>query len=149
MSEPPEEAGAADDPRRIRSVAVTVEDVVSALEANVRRDVEAVLRVTPPFHPRERARLHLAGGEGDYGERRPLHLDPADLLSDRPPYPTPDATEDELREAGEYTPERHRRRHVEAVETWRRAVASSLVSELAIPAGDGEHVVEVKALGGP
>ena len=38
-----------DDPTVIRSLAVTADDVVAALEANERRDAAAVLRVTPPF----------------------------------------------------------------------------------------------------
>lgn len=136
-----------DDPRRIRSVAVTTEDVVTALEANVRSDAGAVLRVTPPFNARERARLHRAGGEGGYGGERPVHLDPRALVADPPPYPSPDETEDELRAAGEYTPDRHRERHVEAVAAWREAVADSLVDECALSAPDGSHAVEVKALG--
>lgn len=138
-----------DDPRRIRSIAVTTEDVVTALEANVRRDVEAVLRVTPPFHPRERARLHRADGEGDYvgDEGRPLHVEPSSLVAEPPPYPSPDDTEDELRRAGEYTPERHRERHVEIVESWRQAVAERVVDELVLSTTGGDHAVEVKSLG--
>lgn len=141
--------GDPDDPRRIRSIAVTTEDVVTALEANVRRDVEAVLRVTPPFNPRERARLHRADGDSGYvgEEGQPLHVEPSSLLSDPPPYPSPDDTEDELRAAGEYTPERHRERHVEAVESWRRAVAETVVDELVLSTSGGDHAVEVKALG--
>jgi hypothetical protein len=139
----------ADDPRRIRSIAVTTADVVAALEANVRRDVGAVLRVTPPFNPRARARLHRAGGEGDYegSDGRPLHVDPASLVADTPPYPSADDTEDELRRRDEYTAERHRKQHVAAVEDWRDAVAESVVADLTLSTPDGDHVVEVKALG--
>jgi hypothetical protein len=147
MSHRGEESYPEDDPRRIRSVAVTTDDVVSALEANIRRDVGAVLRVTPPFHPRERARLHVTGEEGDYGDVEPLHLDPTDLVSDAPAYPTPDDTEDELRSEGEYTTDRHRDRHVEAVEGWRRTVADALRSEIAVPSPGDDHIVDVKALG--
>ncbi|MFC6874448.1 hypothetical protein [Halobellus marinus] len=46
------------DPRRIRSLAVTTADVVDAFEASVRGGRELVLRVTPPFSGRMRARLH-------------------------------------------------------------------------------------------
>ncbi|WP_311173190.1 hypothetical protein [Halobellus ordinarius] len=46
------------DPRRIRALAVTTEDVVDAFEASVRGGRELVLRVTPPFSGRMRARLH-------------------------------------------------------------------------------------------
>ena len=137
----------AEDPRRIRSLAVTAADAVTALEANERRDVAAVLRVTPPYAGRMRARLHRAGGEGDYDEPAPLHLDPSLFAPDAPPYPTPDATEDELRARDAYTPERHRRRHVRAVEAWRRAVRRSLVDSVALPAPDGAHRVDVAYLG--
>lgn len=139
---------APDDPRRIRSIAVTTDDVVTALEANVRRDVGAVLRVTPPFNARERGRIHRSGGEGDYeGAGESLHLDPRTLVSDVPAYPSPDDTEDELRKAGEYTPERHRERHVAAVEAWRESVASAIVEELTLPTPAGDHAVDIKSLG--
>ena len=139
---------APDDPRRVRSIAVTTEDVVTALEANVRRDVGTVLRVTPPFNARERGRIHRAGGEGDYeGAGEPLHLDPAALVDDAPAYPSPDDTEDALRQADEYTPERHRERHIAAVEAWREAVAAATVEDLAVSTPGGDHVVEIKSLG--
>ncbi|MFB6251790.1 MAG: hypothetical protein ABEI27_08930 [Halobellus sp.] len=63
----PEEYNRADatatpgSPIRIRSLAVTTTDVVDALEARVRRQRRIVLRVTPPFSGRMRARLHDAG----------------------------------------------------------------------------------------
>ena len=58
-----------EDPTVVRSLAVHADDVVQALETNARADgeVEAILRVTPPFSGRMRARLHLAGREGESG----------------------------------------------------------------------------------
>src|SRR6056297_3579117 len=50
-----------DEPSAIRSVAVTRADVVTALESNLRSDGRTVLRVTPPFSGRMRARLHEMG----------------------------------------------------------------------------------------
>lgn len=58
------------DPRDVRVLVVTVEDVVSALAANERRDAGAVLRVTPPYRARMRARLHREGAEGGYDDPR-------------------------------------------------------------------------------
>ena len=64
------------DPRRIESLAVTESDVIDALEATARSDRDIVLRVTPPFAARMRARIHDASipdtnadGRGS-GERR-------------------------------------------------------------------------------
>jgi len=83
------------DPHEINSIAVTVSDVVAALEANRSADRGAVLRITPPFAGRMRARLHVAGGEGTYdGDAEPIHLDPEQLVDDVPEYPTADGTAD-------------------------------------------------------
>ena len=73
----------ADDPTVIDTLAITAEDLIAALEANARRDAGAVLRVTPPFSGRMRARLHLAGAEGGYDDTpRPIHIPPQRLLAD-------------------------------------------------------------------
>ncbi|WP_121823366.1 hypothetical protein [Halostella salina] len=140
---------ASDDPSAIRSVAVTREDVVTALESNLRSDGRTVLRVTPPFSGRMRARLHEMGTGEFVGEGDPVHLDPADLIESVPPYPDPATTEDEIRAAAdaEYTTDRHRERHVEAVEDWRATVRSSLVDSVELPGEEGSRDVTVKALG--
>lgn len=140
-----------DDPTSIRSLAVTVDDVLSALEARQRADRPAVLRVTPPFVGRMRARLHLVGGEGTYDDGpTPLHLPPERFVEDSlSSVPSVDDTEDALRERGEYTVERHREEHAAAVEAWRDEVRSSLVSEVSLAVDDGvaRHTVEVRYLG--
>jgi NAD(P)H-dependent FMN reductase len=138
-----------DDPTVIRSLAVHADDVVSALEANAARDADAVLRVTPPFNGRMRARLHLAGGEGAYDtDPEPIHVAPERLVDDSTPaYPTPDETEDELRDRGEYSTERHREYHAERVGTWREAVRDHLVDRTTMPAVAASHEVDILTLG--
>jgi hypothetical protein len=137
------------DPTTIRSLAVTTDDVLTALEANERRDRGAVLRVTPPFAGRMRARLHVVGGEGAYdGDVRPLHLSPATFLDGGPSYPSVDETEDELRASErEYTADRHERWHTDAVETWRERVRDSLRDRITVETTAGPHDVVVKYLG--
>jgi hypothetical protein len=139
-----------DDPRVIRSLAVTIDDVVTALEANHRRDADAVLRITPPFAPRMRARLHRAGTEGEYPEGpRPIHVDPAALVRVVPAFPTPDDTERALRAdpAVDYSAERHRERHVERVAEWRETLRERVVESVTLSLPDGDHEVVVKPLG--
>jgi NAD(P)H-dependent FMN reductase len=139
-----------DDPTVVRSLAVHADDVVAALEANAARDAGAVLRVTPPFNGRMRARLHRAGGEGSYDtDPEPIHVPPARLVTeDAPAYPTPDETEDTLRERDpEYTTERHREFHAERVAAWREAVRDHLVERVTLPVGADGHPVDVLTLG--
>lgn len=140
-----------DDPTRIRSLAVTAEDLLAALEANARRDAGAVLRVTPPFSGRMRARLHLAGAEGGYDATpRPLHVAPERFLTeDAPAFPSVDETEDDLRSAPDetYTPERHRERHEQRVDAWRSAVREHVREETTVETPAGEVAVTVSLLG--
>ncbi|USZ67714.1 hypothetical protein NGM10_13385 [Halorussus salilacus] len=136
------------DARVVRSVAVTTADVVAAYEARERSSRPAVLRVTPPFSGRMRARLHVADGDV---ETDAIHIDPATLVAEGevPAYPSPDDTEDELRADPDapFSVERHRERHVEAVEAWREAVAEGVVDRVELPTDEGTHAVEVKRLG--
>lgn len=140
-----------DDPTAIRSIAVSAEDVVTAYERTLRSGGEAVLRVTPPFDARMRARIHVPiAGEAEDGPGRPIHVDPAALVDDPPPYPEPDETEAALRDDPDetYTRERHRDRHQAAVEEWRDAVSEAIVDRVALPiGGDRRHEVDVKRLG--
>lgn len=135
------------DPSVVRSIAVTVDDVVAAHEANRQRDAGMVLRVTPPYSGRMRARLHRVDA---VPAEEFVHVRPADLLADdAPAYPHPDETADALRADPdvEYTRDRHRTRHEAAVETWREAVRDHLVDQVALRTPDGPHLVEVKPLG--
>ncbi|QPV63528.1 hypothetical protein I7X12_02525 [Halosimplex litoreum] len=141
--------GASDDPRRIRTLAVTGEDVIAALEARAQRDQPVVLRATPPFSGRMRARLHV--GTGEYDESpAPLHVDPGTLLDDAAPtYPRPAETEDELRAEPdtEYTVERHRDRHENAVAAWRESVLDHVRDTAPVETPRGPHEVGVSLLG--
>ena len=140
-------------PDRIRSIAVHREDVANALEATLRSDREVVLRVTPPFSGRMRARLHALdaggdGGAGDSGEqsdaRTPLHVDPRRLVEDVPAYPEVDDTAAEHPDADLET---RRERHAANVEAWRETVRERVAASVEIEV-DGEVLaVDVNALG--
>ena len=150
------------DPGRIRSLAVHRDDVATALEATLRSEREVVLRVTPPFSGRMRARLHSLGAgstgeidaDGDADEETvsdddPIHVDPRDLVSAVPPYPEVDET---MAEHSAVDIETRRKRHTEAVESWRETVRQSVVDSVELGVGhgvgDGEAVdVDVTALG--
>jgi len=144
--------GGADGPDRIRSIAVHREDVASALEATLRSDREVVLRVTPPFSGRMRARLHAldadapkVDGEGESGDApAPIRVDPRDLVADVPPYPEVDETAADHPDADVET---RRELHAEAVESWRERVQESVVSVVEIAVGDETREVDVTALG--
>ena len=140
-------------PDRIRSIAVHREDVANALEATLRSDREVVLRVTPPFSGRMRARLHAldAGGGDDAGEPddadrapAPLYVDPRDLVADAPPYPEPDDTAAEYPEADLET---RRKRHADAVEAWRELVRERVGSTVEIEVDGQGRTVDVNPLG--
>lgn len=148
-----------DDPTAVRSVAVTARDVVAAYEATHQTERDAVLRVTPPFSGRMRARLHVrdagSGGEvpaaADTGPdgASPLVIPPGDLLADAPDYPHPDDTEDLLRSDPdvEYTRERHRERHEAALARWRDAAEGAIADAVVVETPVGPHEVEVTVLG--
>ena len=148
-----ESADDATGPDRIRSIAVHREDVANALEATLRSDREVVLRATPPFSGRMRARLHAldAGGsveDGDGGSPAdapdPLYLDPRDLVGEVPPYPEVDDTAAELPDADLET---RRERHAASVESWRETVRDSLCSTVDIEVDGEVRTVDVNALG--
>lgn len=137
-----------DDPSVVRSVAVGVDDVVTALEARTRVGRRVVLRVTPPFAPRMRARLHVDEEPYDDNDTAPVHLDPGTFVDDDAPlYPDVDRTEDELRREGAYSVEAHRERHATAVDAWRRAIEESLQSTVELSTPAGTRRVEAKYLG--
>ncbi|MFB6143278.1 MAG: hypothetical protein ABEJ30_08065 [Halorientalis sp.] len=137
------------DPGAIRSVAVAAEDVVAAVESHHQRDERVVLRVTPPFSGRMRARIHAPAG-GDAAETGAVHLDPTALLEPgAPPYPRPADTEDELRADPdvEYTVERHHERHREALERWRDRLPEYVTDRATLETSAGPVTVDVAVLG--
>lgn len=139
-----------DDYRDIRSIAVHAEDVVAAVEANRAGDSRTVLRMTPPFSGRMRARLHVERA-GEYADSRsePIHIDPSRFLADAPSHPEPDETEQRLRADPdtEYTVETHHERHTEAVAEWRGMLAESIVESLELDEQYGPNRVKVAVLG--
>ncbi|EMA46544.1 hypothetical protein [Halococcus saccharolyticus] len=137
--------------RDVRSIAVHVEDVVAAIEANRSDGPRTVLRVTPPFDGRMRARLHVEHA-GEYAERDdpdPIHVAPSRLVADPPARPTPDGTADRLRADPDatYTVETHHERHAAAMTAWREALAGSIVDSITLDGLDGPHGVDVVVLG--
>lgn len=137
------------DPTDIRSIAVSADDVVSALEASRRTGRNTVLRVTPPFSGRMRARLHVVT-RTPAGNPAPIHVDPEALVDDdTPAYPTPADTADELRAdpSTTYTRERHHDRHADAVAEWRAAVRDHVVDAVTLDTPAGPHDVTVALLG--
>ena len=145
------EGGAGSGPDRIRSIAVHREDVANALEATLRSDREVVLRATPPFSGRMRARLHaLDAGEsqGDGDEDAdapvPIHIDPRALVADAPPYPEVDDTAADLPDADLET---RRERHAANVEAWRETVRERVADAVEIEVDGETRTVDVTALG--
>lgn len=139
---------AADDPTVVHTVAVTVDDAVAAHEATLQRDADTVLRVTPPFSGRMRARLHRLDAAAEAASA--VHVLPGDLFeAGAPSYPRPDETGAALREddAVDYTRERHRQRHEVAVEDWRKEIRDHLVDSVPLRTPVGSHAVDVVALG--
>ena len=150
------------DPTRIRSIAVHREDVANALEATLRTDREVVLRVTPPFSGRMRARLHAADAsdgaetgpptadsdeastaesdaptaESDASTADPgaIHIDPRELVEGVPTYPEVDETAAAHPDADVET---RRRRHGEAVEAWRERVRESITDAIVLDIDEG------------
>jgi hypothetical protein len=144
-----------DDPRRIEVLAVTAEDVVAALEARQQRGRPVVLRATPPFSGRMRARLHVPTNDegadpGPEDGPAPLHVEPSTFVADdAPDYPRPADTEDELRADPdrEYTVDRHHEYHQAAIDDWRAAVCEHFVDETTITTARGDRRVDVVVLG--
>ena len=132
------------DPTDIRSIAISATDLVAAIEATADGS-ETVLRVTPPFSGRMRARLHVVQPDDDDDT---MHIEPDSLLTtDAPSYPTPDDTADELRAASDetYSMERHRTYHEQRLAEWRESLPDHVVDSTRLR--DTEHEVTVSLLG--
>lgn len=135
------------DLREVRSIAVTAEDVVAAVETNLTTNRTAVLRITPPARGRVRARLHRADAGTDEGT---IRLDPERLLAaDAPAYPRPAETEDRLRTDPDrsYDVETHRAEHERAVEAWRGALRRSIRERIEFETAEGTRTIDVAVLG--
>ena len=138
------------DPAVIRSIAVSADDLVTALETTETSSTEAVLRVTPPFSGRMRARLHIDRGTSYTDEPEPLHISPRSLVDDTvPSYPKPAETANELRSdpSVEYSVERHHARHRDAVEQWRKRVPEAVKEQATVETAAGSQTISVTVLG--
>lgn len=138
------------DPTVIDTIVITADDLTSALETNRTSPRHAVLRITPPFSGRMRARLHIELDD-EYDEQpEPVHVEPRSLVADSlPSYPRPAETEDELRADPdrEYTVDRHHEHHASAVEQWRRQVPAAIEDRATIETAAGPTTVDVSVLG--
>lgn len=128
-----------DGPSAIRSLAVSTEDVVDAFVYDRENPASAVLRVTPPFHGRMRARIHVYHVD-DADATGAIHVPPRDLLSEavRAAYPTLEsfAAEDD---AGD--------RYAEAIERWRERARDAIADRVVLETDDGPREVSVTRLG--
>jgi len=150
--EPPRVSPDSSDPSVVSLIAVTAEDVVAALETNATTSKQAVLRLTPPFSGRMRARLHVDQGASYDAGPEPVQVPPERLLADDAPrFPRPADTEDVLRADPDvaYTVERHRERHAEAVAAWRQSVPGAIRDEVRLETPSGSQQVTVTTLGEP
>lgn len=132
------------DPSAIRSIAVSRDDVVDAFVYGRENPGAAVLRATPPFHGRMRARIHVYRAD-DARVTGAIHVQPGELLEDDvvANYPT---LEDEREDAPSDGTERVRKRHAEAVDAWRERAREAIVETLALETADGSRSVAVKHL---
>lgn len=143
------------DPSVIRSIAVDPADVVDAFEYTRANPGTAVLRLTPPFHGRMRARLHVHRGDGvQRGDCEPaetdgsdaVHVAPASLLTDDvvETYPTLESVEAGLPDE-EPAPDRLHEALAEERGRWRERALESLVERTTVD-HDGENAVDVTRL---
>ena len=138
------------DPTVVHTVVVTADDLRSALETNRTSGEHAVLRLTPPFSGRMRARLHVELDDEYEQTPEPIHVEPRQLVDDSlATYPRPADTEDELRAdpEREYTVEAHREYHASAVEQWREQILDAVAPTATIETPTGPTTVDVSLLG--
>ncbi|MFC7213230.1 hypothetical protein ACFQO4_03935 [Saliphagus sp. GCM10025334] len=139
-------SGDARDPTTIRSLAVAAEDVVNAFVYTRENPGRAVLRATPPFHGRMRARLHVYRVD-DSTETGAVHLEAADLLDAETvaAYPTLEDVEQHV--DGEASAGTVREQRADALEAWAERARESIVESAAFETANGPHRVSVSTLG--
>ncbi len=137
----------ADGPSAIRSIALSPEDAVDAYVYGRENPGEAVLRVTPPFHGRMRARIHVYHVD-DAELTGAVHLSPATVIADDVLAAYPDL-ESALAEADDdpAADDPLRDRHAVAVAEWRTRARDAIVDSIALETDDGTHRVDLKTLG--
>lgn len=136
------------DPTVVELVVVTAADLVTALESTRRTgNADTVLRMTPPFSGRMRARLHVHRGR-EPEDQTPVALPAAAFVDDRcPAPPDPDGVEDALRAdpTETYSVERHRERYRVALRQWRSSVPEYVRAEVQLPGRD--ETITISLLG--
>ncbi|RQG96620.1 hypothetical protein [Natrarchaeobius chitinivorans] len=133
-----------DDPTSIRSLAVSAEDVVDAYAYSRENPGDAVLRVTPPFHGRMRARIHVYRID-DAQLTDAIHVSPDAIIEDDATTAYPEFVDDHG-EGDQVDTETIRTRHAEAIESWRVRARNAIVDEVELETDDGRHRVEIKRL---
>lgn len=128
----------------VRSIAVDPEAVVDAAVYSRENPGTAVLRVTPPFHGRMRARIHVfrdaPGTDATYC-RPPGLLDDEILAA----YPSlEDATAEP--DGEEFDPD-DRASRARVLEDWRDRAESAISDEVVLKRGDERVGVDVVVLG--
>lgn len=141
--DPDPDPGSSPEIAAIRSIAVDAEAVADAFVYGRENPGIAVLRVTPPFHGRMRARIHVfrddPGPEAAYC--RPEDLLPAEVVE---AYPVGSGGDSEPGDADESVP---RNAHAGAIEDWRGRAERAIVDEATVERGDDRVRVEVRVLG--
>ncbi|USZ71725.1 hypothetical protein [Natronosalvus halobius] len=138
--------GDARDPTTIRSLAVAAEDVVNAFVYTRENPGRAVLRATPPFHGRMRARLHVYRVD-DSPETGAVHVEAASLLDAETVAGYPTLEDIEQRVDGEASAETVREQRADALEVWADRARESIVESAAFETTDGSHRASVSTLG--
>ncbi|WP_436344959.1 hypothetical protein [Natronorubrum sp. FCH18a] len=134
-----------DDPTAIRSLALSPADAADAYAYTQENPGEAVLRVTPPFHGRMRARIHVYRLD-DTELTGAVHVPPADVIERDvlDDYPT---LETELEDVVPAETDHVRKQHAEAVEEWQARARDAIVDAVTLETDDGPHSVDVKRIG--
>lgn len=133
----------------IRSIAVDAEAVVDAFVYTRENPGTAVLRVTPPFHGRMRARIHVFRDDPgpDVAYCRPDDLLPAAVVEAYPSHPENGSVEgSDPGEAGDGVPD-GRPANVRAIEDWRERAERAIVGEAVVGRGNDRIRVDVRVLG--
>lgn len=138
-----------DDPSAIRSVALSPEDAVDAYVYSRENPGDAVLRATPPFHGRMRARIHVYQVD-DTELTGAVHISPADVIADDviATYPDLESHLPEVDEGeGSDDPDAIHKRHAKAVADWQDRAREAIVDSVTLETDAGPVDVEIKALG--
>ncbi|WP_226480031.1 hypothetical protein [Natrinema amylolyticum] len=147
MVEDDDPSAEANDASAIRSIALSPEDAVDAYVYSRENPGDAVLRVTPPFHGRMRARIHVYRVD-DTELTGAVHLSPEAVIADDVVEAYPDL-ESAVADADDDPSEADRIRedHTEAVAEWRARARESIVDSVALETDDGPRRVDLKTLG--